>query len=104
MHMLCFCLLWGIRRKQLQKHERLETIYGNALVSASSNCVEDLQTCKDLEDDLQNMGYSVHILEKSYKQVLGLKLWFWKAGGFLCIYPFLQDGEELPGELWHGGD
>jgi len=73
--MLCFCLLWRIRRKQLQKHERLENIYGNALVSASSNCVEDLQTCKDLEDDLQTTPvYSVHILEKSFKQVLGLKL------------------------------
>jgi hypothetical protein len=66
--------LWRILRKQLQEHGQLETIYGNALVSASSNCAEDLQTCKDLEDDLQNMGYSVHILEKSLKQILGLKL------------------------------
>jgi hypothetical protein len=75
MHMLCFCLLRRIQRKQLQKHERLETIYGNdAVVSVSSNCVEDLQTCKDLEDELQNMGYSVQVLEKSFKQVLWLKL------------------------------
>jgi methylphosphotriester-DNA--protein-cysteine methyltransferase len=74
MHM-CFCLLRRIQRKQLQNHERLETIYGNdAVVSASSNCVEEIQTCKDLEDDLQNMGYSVQVLEKLFKQVLGLKL------------------------------
>jgi len=54
--------------------EWLQTINGNdALVSASSNCVEDLQTCKDLED-LENMGYSVQVLEKSLKEVLWLKL------------------------------
>jgi len=49
--------------------------YGNdGLVTASWNCVEDLQTCKDLEDDLQNKGYSVQVLEKLFKQVLGFKL------------------------------
>ena len=42
--------------------------YGNdSLVSASSNCMENLQTCKDLEDDLQNLGDSVQVLEKSFK-------------------------------------